>query len=236
MFWWILANILAITFAIGSWVVCLNLFRDPAHPTSYKLMLKFGRLAPLEAYDATNAPRPQKTSGPLALEAQFQKFKGDDLAALNHELLTAYLTNYKKAKFLTYVQGDFRIIESRALTEADFLPRGVAVKAQALVTPKEKSDPIPYPVFVECLYPSENADPASFPAGETLKIVQRSRKKTPQCAAVVQVNSFEYDGDSALYLTLIPLCAVDYETPGGEVIKITPPEGAGVGAPFPVFQ
>lgn len=235
MFWWMLANVLAITFAIGSWVVCLNLFRDPTHPKSYQLMLKVGRLAPLEHFKATSAPRPKKTAGPLALEAQFQKFQSDDLKALNRELLESYLTNYKKTTFLTYVQGDFKIIESRALTAEDFLPQGVIVKAQALVTSKKTSDPIPYPVFIQCLYPSENASPDHFPAGNTLKIVQRSSQKTPNCAAVIHVQPVEYDGDDALNLTLIPLCAVDYITPRGETIKISPPKGALVGAPLPAY-
>lgn len=235
MFWWLLANVLAITFAISSWVVCLNLFRDPTHPTSYNWMLKVNRIAPLEAFNATNAPRPKKTADPLALEAQFQKFKGDDLIALNHELLKSYLTNYQKAKFLTYVKGDFKIIETRKLTENDFLPEGVVVKAQAMVTSKKTTDSIDYPLFIECLFPSANATPEHFPTGKTLKIVQRSRQKTPNCAAVIHVDSVEYDSDKALYLTLIPLCAIDYKTPNKETIKITPPEGANVDAPFPVF-
>jgi hypothetical protein len=44
LFWWLLANILAIAFAITSWVICLNLFRDPTNAKSYQLMIKVGRL------------------------------------------------------------------------------------------------------------------------------------------------------------------------------------------------
>jgi len=51
MFWWLLANILAIAFAVSSWVICLNLFRDPTNPTSYKLMMMAKRLTPLESYE-----------------------------------------------------------------------------------------------------------------------------------------------------------------------------------------
>lgn len=235
LFWWFLANVLAITFAISSWVVCLNLFRDPTHPTSYQLMLKVGRIPPLAAFDATSAPRPKKTSGPLELEAQFQKFKNEDLEALNHELLRSYLTNYKKPKFLTYVQGNFKIIETRALAPTDLLPQGVIVKAQAMVTSKKTTDPIAYPVFIECIFPSKNAKPEYFPKGKTLQLIQRKRGATPHCAAVVQVGSINYDSDNALYFTVIPLCATDFTTPSKTNITIMPPEAAEIVDPFPVF-
>ncbi|MDB4408983.1 hypothetical protein N9192_01375 [Akkermansiaceae bacterium] len=235
MFWWMLANILAIAFAFASWVVCLNLFRDPTNETSYQLMLKVGRLDPLEAYEPSKAPRPKRTASPLELEAQYQRFKEDDLEALNHELLRSYVTNFKKAKFLTYIKGDFRIIESRALTENDFLPQGVIVRAQAMVTSERAKEPIAYPVFIECLFPSKNANPDHFPAGEMLTLTQRRKGGNPDCASVLHVSSVGYEGDRALNLTIIPLCAVDYTTPSETTINLSPPEGAGVGSPLPVF-
>lgn len=235
MFWWMLANILAIAFAIASWFVCLNLFRDPTNETSYQLMLKVGRLDPLEAYEPDTTPRPNRTADALELEAQYQRFKKDDLKILNHELLRAYLTNFKKAKFLTYVKGDFKIIESRALTENDFLPQGVITRAQAMVTSERAKEPIAYPVFIECLFPSKNASPDQFPAGQTLSLKRHRKDGSPDCAAVLHVSSLDYEGDPALNLTIIPLCAVDYTTPSEETITLSPPEAAGVGLPLPVF-
>lgn len=235
MFWWMLANILAIAFAVASWVVCLNLFRDPTNETTYKMMLKVGRLDPLEAYEPGKAPRPKRTANALELEAQYQRFKKDDLKDLNHELLHAYITNFKKTKFLTYVKGDFKIIDSRALTENDFLPQGVIVRAQAMVTSERAKEPIAYPLFIECLFPSNNASPHQFPTGQTLTLTQRRKDRSPDCASVLHVSSINYDGDPAINLTIIPLSATDYTTPNGESITLRPPEVAGVGLALPVF-
>ncbi|MDC0278481.1 hypothetical protein OAK79_03250, partial [Akkermansiaceae bacterium] len=100
LFWWFLANILAVSFAITSWIVCLNLFRDPTNPTSYKLMMKVGRLESPKAFSPLETPVPMKDSNPKELEAQFQSFSQTDREALNKELRRAYLSNFKKPKFL----------------------------------------------------------------------------------------------------------------------------------------
>lgn len=236
LFWWMLANTLAIAFAIGSWIVCLNLFRDPTNETSYQWMLKFGRLDPLEHYEPTTTPQPKRTATPLELEAQFQHIKGKDLATLNQELLRAYVTNFHKAKFLTYAKGNYQIISARALTKEDFIPQGVIVRAQGMVVSKRTKDAIPYPVLIECIFSSENAHPEQFPVGETLELRQRRKGGLPDCAAVIHVSSMEYDRDPVLNLTVIPLLAIDYRTPTGEMIQLAPPMKANLGADqLPVF-
>ncbi|MGJ8695115.1 MAG: hypothetical protein ACSHYF_02275 [Verrucomicrobiaceae bacterium] len=232
LFWWLLANILAIAFAITAWVVCLNLFRDPTHPTSYKLMMKVGRIHPLEQFDPTTAPAPRKSAGALELEEEYRRFDDDDLRRLNHELKRAYLVNYVKSrKFLTYVRGEFRIISSRPLTPDDFLPSGVVVRAQAMVKPDDLGESLAYPVFIECLFPAIDYPADPFTPGDLLVL-----KKIPDCAAILNVGNLEFDGDSALYLTLVPLCAVDYVLPSGETITISPPEMANVSAALPVMR
>ncbi|MEJ6718082.1 MAG: hypothetical protein QNK82_06295 [Akkermansiaceae bacterium] len=236
MFWWMLANILAIAFAITSWIVCLNLFRDPTHPTSYRLMMKVGRIDPLEAFtrdktkDGTKVPNPQKVQTPQQLEAQFQSYSDSDLEAINQEFKRAYLTNFKKPKFLTYVTGEFRIIGVKALTEKDFLSSGIVVKAQALVRPDAVADPIPYPVFIECLFPSNNATPESFQVGNTLNL-----EKQRHCAAILNVGTTEFEDRSALFLTLVPLAAVEYTSEEGESFKISPPKMANLEGILPAF-
>ncbi len=235
LFWWMLANILAIAFAIASWVVCLNLFRDPTHATSYNLMVKVGRLDPLAKFDSTSAPRPRRTAGPLALEAEFERFRNEDRDSLNHELLRAYLTNYKKSKFLTYVRGDFKVVSSRPLTGDDFLTSGVAVRAQAQVKPDSVSDPLNYPVFIECLFPTEDDASELFAPGDILSL-----EKIRDCAAILHVSTLDHEGDSVLYLTVVPLCGDKHPFPNladGKKITLKPPETANiVEVPFPVIK
>ncbi|MDA7888819.1 hypothetical protein N9A86_05510 [Akkermansiaceae bacterium] len=230
LFWWFLANILAIGFAIASWVVCLNLFRDPTHPTSYELMLKVGRIDPLESFSPTSAPTPKKVSDPLELEAQFQSITEDELKVLNNELRRSYLTNFNRSRTLTYVTGEFQISEVRALKDDDFLTSGAVIKAQALIRPDKIGDPIPYPVFIECLFPSTDDATRLFNVGDSLVL-----KKIPDCAAIINVDRTPYEDSSALFLTVVPLCAVDYTAPGGQAIAISPPEKANVAAILPAI-
>jgi hypothetical protein len=230
LFWWLLANILAIAFAITAWVVCLNLFRDPTNPTSYDLMMKVGRIDPLEAFTQKTAPDPLDTQSSQELEARFIAYGQSDLDTLNRELLRAYLTNFKNPKFLTYVHGEFRIIGVRELKEDDFLSPGVVVKAQALARPDPVADPIPYPVFIECLFPSESATSESFLVGNTLML-----EKQRDCAAILNVGSTDFEDRSVLFLTLVPLATGDFKPETGATFKIAPPKMANVKAPLPVF-
>lgn len=230
LFWWLLANILAIAFAITAWVVCLNLFRDPTNPTSYELMMKVGRIDPLESFTRQTAPSPQKVNTPQKLEAQFKGYSITDLETLNQELRRSYLTNFKKPKFLTYVEGEFRIIGVRELGADDFLSPGVVVKAQALVRPDPVADPIPYPVFIEVLFPSKDADLESFLVGNTLML-----EKQRDCAAILNVGTTDFEDRSVLFLTLVPLASVSYKPETEKTFKIAPPEMANLKASLPAF-
>jgi len=230
LFWWLLANVLAIAFAIASWTVCLNLFRDPTHPTSYDLMLKVGRIDPLESFTPTTAPTPKKVSDPLELRAQFQKITDEDLDLLNRELRRSYLTNFSRSRTLTYVTGEYQISEVRALTDEDFLSSGAVIKAQALVRPNKIGDPIPYPVFIECFFPSEDDATSLFNIGDLLVL-----KKIPDCAAIINVDRTSFEDSSALFITVVPLCAVDYPGIDGKTISISPPEKANVAAALPAI-
>jgi hypothetical protein len=231
LFWWLLANILAIAFAITSWVVCLNLFRDPTNSTSYQLMVKFGRLDPLERFVPTTAPKPRRTADPLALEAEFERYKNEDRERLNDELLRAYVTNYDKSELLTYVKGEFKILSTRTLTNKDFLTSGIVVRAQAQVKPDSVSDPLDYPVFIECIFPTEDDASALFAPGDSLVL-----EKVRDCAAILHVSSIEYEGYEVLYLTVVPLCGDNYPLPDGKQITVKPPEMANVEAPLPVMR
>ncbi len=233
LFWWLLANILAIAFAITAWIVCLNLFRDPTNPTSYEMMMKVGRIAPLEAFIGKSVPPAKKVSSAQELEAQFKSFSKSDLETLNRELRRSYLTNYKKPKFLTFVRGEFKILELRELGADDFLNPGIVVKAQALVRPDAVADPIPYPVFVEILFPTEEEALQNFQIGKTLRL--RMQKNQRDCAAILNVGATDFEDRKALLLTLVPLNAVKYKTENGTPFQIKPPNMANLRAPLPTL-
>jgi hypothetical protein len=92
------------------------------------------------------------------------------------------------------------------------------------------ADPIPYPVFIECLFPSNNATPESFQVGNTLNL-----EKQRHCAAILNVGTTEFEDRSALFLTLVPLAAVEYTPEEGEPFKISPPKMANLEGILPAF-
>jgi len=231
LFWWFLANILALAFAITSWVVCLNLFRDPTKPKSYDLMLKVGRINPLQGFTRLELPVPRSVSDPLDLEARYQSYAAKELETLNHELKRAYLDNFSRAQFLTYVIGNFKVLEVRELTSDDFISPGVAVRAQALVIRDQLTDPIPYPVFIECIFPTDQPAAGAFEVGNVILL-----EKQPNYAALLHVSTTEFDERDALSLTLVPLHATEYTSPLEKTFMIKPPERANVAASLPFFR
>ena len=229
-FWWFLANTLAIAFAITSWVVCLNLFRDPTNPASYKWMTKVGRVDTLVHFSSSNVPEPATVSGPRELEARFANFGKSELASLNREFLREYLTNFDKAPLLTVLTGEFRVTEARALSSNDFLFPGIVVKAQALVRPDPVADPLPYPVFIECIFPSTEASPDLFPAGESFVL-----KKESHSAALLNVAMTNHEDREMIFASVVPLNSTKFIPPQGHAFQIKPPEQANLTSQFPAL-
>lgn len=230
LFWWFLANTLAIAFAITSWIVCLTLFRDPTQPTSYKLMMQVGRIDPLARFSLEDAPSPQVVSGPREIEARYESFSPIDLETLNRELRRAYLTNFKKAPFLTYLTGEFQVVSSRLLDEDDFLSPGIAIKAQALIRPDAVAAPLPYPVFIECLLPGDEAQVENFPSGYSFTL-----EKSPHCAAVINVGTTLYENREVVFATAVPLATISFETANGTGFQISPPKKANPAGNLPAL-
>ncbi len=231
MFWWVLVNIFMIALAITSWLICLNVFRDPTHPVSYQWMMKVKRIDSLKNFTPTTAPAPKKTHDPLALESTFREIQKNNLQTLNQDFKREYLTNYKKYKSLHYVKGEFKIIETRPLTENDFLTQGTIIRAQAMVKPEGLGDPIPYPIFIEYLLPNTDYSAVVFKPEDSLTL-----KKIPDCAAILHAGEIAHDDSSALYFTLVSLCRTEFKTASGSAAALNPLQKANVGAPFPVFQ
>ena len=229
-FWWFLANTLAIAFALSAWIVCLNLFRDPTNPISYQWMMKVGRLDPPARFSPSEAPEPSSVSDPRELEVRFAALGRDELDSLNRELRRAYLTNFEKAPLLTYLTGEFRVTEARALSENDFLSPGIVVKAQALVRPDAVADPLPYPVFIECLFPSTDASPDSFPPDQSFTL-----ERLPHCAALLNVGRTDHQEREVILASVVPLSAIEFTPPAGPAFRIAPPERANPEATFPAL-
>jgi hypothetical protein len=229
-FWWLLANVLALCFAVISWAVCLYVFGHIEIPRNYEILRKLGRLPELKAYSALDAPNG------MALEPKelYQKFSGlgkQELALVNSLLMRNYLTNFQRPLMLTYVEGDYQVVKVRELGAVDFFNPGFVIRAQASVKPDEFSAAAPYPLLIEYLFPTRDlAAAAYFKPGDVLGV-----KKSPNCAAVVHVSKPTVAGESSLLLAVIPIAYGPYQIGTLRAFDIKPPLCLRPGAEFPLF-
>jgi hypothetical protein len=230
-FWWLLANALALCFAIVCWFVCLHVFGNPEIPRNYQILGKLGRLPVLKKYPITEVPNGSGLS-PKELYQRYFGYTEDVRNKANSLLMRNYLTNFDRPLLLTYVEGDYQIEAVRKMGPTDFFNPGIAIRAQAMVKPDDFTKPNPYPVFIEYLFPTAQVDvAASFKPGEILTV-----KKSPNCAAVVHIAKIIRDDEPSLLLTVIPIGYVAYQSPDGSSFQIEPPEKLRPAAGFPVFK
>jgi len=230
-FWWLLANILALCFAVLSWAACLHVFGNPEIPRNYQFLERIGRAPELKRHTILDAPN----ANALAPRELYRKFFGIDDAdrgRLNSLLLRNYLTNFERPLMLTYIQGEFRIDDVRPLDDDDFLTPGIAVRARAMVQPDDFTEALPYPVVVEYLFPTPDVSMAGvFNSGDILEV-----RKSPNCAAVLHVARTLADDEPAVLLTVVPIAYGPYQVEGGPAFDIEPPTRLNPGGRMPKFD
>ena len=230
-FWWLLANALALCFAVISWAVCLHVFGNPELPRNYEILRKLHRLPVLKRYTELDVPKGNSLS-PKELYSRYFAYSDTERNRVNTLLMRNYLTNFERPLLLTYVEGDYQISDIRKLRSSDFFNPGVVVRAQALVKPDDFSKPAPYPVYLEYLFPTPDEGAAAmFKAGDILSV-----RKSPNCAAVVHVAKIIRDGEPALLLTAIPIAYVAYQMGDIGSFQIEPPTGLRPAAGLPVIK
>ncbi len=230
-FWWLLANALALCFAIVSWSFCLYVFGNPEFPRNYEILGKLGRLPKLKRYTVLDVPN-GNAFAPKELYKKYFGITSGDMVRVNSLLMRNYLTNFDSPLLLTYVEGDYQVTDVRRLAKADFFNPGVVIRAQALVKPDDFTKPAPYPVFIEYLFPTDQSAAAGyFKQGDILSV-----KKSPNCAAVVHVSKVINDDEPALLLTVIPIAYGSYQIGDAASFTIEPPEKLRPAAGFPVIR
>lgn len=168
-FWWTLINLLALAFAVGSWVGCYSVFNFPERPRNYKWLQKLDRLPEISFFKGSELPKAKGTLPPQQLYGLIyersnssgspQLMDGETLQTLNTQLKRNYITNFKSPTNLNYVRGTWRILSIRELNEKDFIKDGFAVLARALAVPADQENAtnpelLPYPVEIEIILPT----------------------------------------------------------------------------------
>ena len=230
-FWWLLANVLALCFAVMSWAVCLIVFGNPEVPRNYEILRRLGRLPQLKRYTVLDAPN-GNVLDPKGLYSKLYALTGEPLARLNAQLMRNYLTNFSHPQALTFIEGDYQVEQVRLLDKSDFVPNGFAIRARALVKPDDFTKPAPYPVLIEYVFPTkETAVARAFREGDILAV-----KKSPNCAAIVHVERVKDGGEAVVGLTVIPIAYGPYRVGDTITFTIEPPPEVRPAAGFPVFK
>jgi hypothetical protein len=233
-FWWSLAIMLCFCLAVFSWMKIPPIFANPQDPENYKLLDKINRLDPIVAFSALEPP-----DGDIAntqnLYSKFGSLNRDELKALNANLIKNYVTNYKQQTLNTYIQGDFRVMKTRILTQNDRFKNGIAIKAEALVKVNKFTEAQSFPVWLEVILPNAPANAAkNIAKGDLIEI-----NKNPFFASILYVERIErIDNDPIMSFTVVPLV---YESPWNpprnkEKFNIFPPKKLNMDAKLPIFQ
>lgn len=230
-FWWFLANALALSFAVVSWAVILHIFGNPEVPRNYEILKKLDRIPELKRYSVLDVPNGNALR-PAELYSKYFGTSEEKLETLNSLLMRNYMHNFEKALLLTYVEGDYRVLEVRELDESDFIFPGFAIRAQAMVKPGDFTEAVGYPVVLEYVFPTANRSAAGdFEVGDVLEV-----SKSPNCAAVVHVSRVVLDGEPALQLTVIPIAYGSYRIGEEGSFAIEPPEELNLAAGLPIWR
>lgn len=226
-----MANALALCFAIISWQVCLHVFGHPEISRNYEILGKLGRSPVLKRYTVLDVPNGSALA-PKELYKRYFGYTEEQRVRANSLLMRNYLTNFDRPLLLNYIEGDYQIGKIRKLSQKDFFDPGIVIRAQALVRPDDFTKPMPYPVFIEYVFPTQQAEVASsFKSGDILSV-----KKSPNCAAVVHVSKINHEDELALLLTVIPIAYGSYQIGGSESFKIEPPLKLRPAAGFPIMK
>ena len=228
--WWTLANLFLITFAIASWAGCYYLFTFPELPSNFKILEKIGRIGKIETFTPLDAPGTSSASSADLYEL-FYALDDSKIGTFNEMLKRGYITNYDKIPVYRYLKGEFRVLETRALTKEDFISPGVLIKARAYVKSDENDVSSPYPVVIDYVIPTDVKDAQkNFEAGDLMKIT-----KGDHCASIIHVKKEGRTEDPTLRCVVIPLAYNNYISPDKTKIPMSAPSKINVKAPFPIF-
>lgn len=229
-YWWTLANVLALCLAVVSWLMCLHIFRHPEIPRNYEILRKLGRTEPPKPLAEMQAP-PGEAADPRAFYRRYAGLGEDELQRLNAALMRNYLLNLKEHKLIQYAEGNYKVEQVRRLGEDDLFHPGFAVRARAMIAPDEFSEPAPWPVLIEYLFPTADEQAATWIAPGDLLAVS----KFPNCAMLIHVAKIDGGDTPVVCLTVAPVAFGKFKAGKNRKFELQAPASLNPAGPLPVF-
>ena len=232
-FWWLLANLLALCFAVVSWTVCLHVFGNPEIPRNYEILRKLGRLPEIKRHTVLDVPNGNLLD-PRGLYAKFFGLteRPAPSASIRSSSATTSPTSSARSPSPTS-RATIRSRRSASSAPTDFLPSGFAVRARALVKPDDFTKPAPYPVVIEYLFPTDGRRRRRkrSATGDILSV-----RKSPNCAAILHAAKILEGDEQLVCLTVIPIAYGPYRVGDDATFNIEPPAEVRPGAELPGVQ
>jgi len=224
LFVWTIVILLLIGVAIACWIGSFYVFGHPEKAISYSLLTRLKKLDPTKRFELTSAPRGQFLN-PDKLIAKYSAMTPRELDRQNEQLLRDFIRNYKLAPDLvTYVIGDFNILDSYELQETDFFPSGVVVVAEA----KQNKNVLLEHVFT--------ADAKVVPILHRMLLtgLDLQLNRGLDLSALLNVKRLD---DGRMQFTAIPIVYGSYATTSGPgTFSLEPPKTLNVAMGLPVVN
>ena len=230
-FWWALANLLALCFAVTSWTLAMEIFGRPDVPHNYRLLLKMNRAPDFKAYSPKGAPEGRLFTPP-EIYGWFFDMGDKGHARLNTLYRRNFMRNFDEPMAVTYVEGDFEVLATRPFGKEDFLPEGFAIRSRAMVRPDDFSPEAPYPVVVEVMVPtSDEAAAKRFEAGSRFSL-----SRAPNLWVVMHVGRYSQEDEPVVQVTVMPIGYGSLKAPSGRPVPLEVPEWVRPEGPLPLFD
>lgn len=229
IFWWSLAHLLAIAFAVAAWTTCLYIFNYPEKPQNYEILRKLGRLTPVTDFPSLDAPN-GTPADPEELYRRIFPQSEEDLADFNLQFRRNYLRNYRDSdpRFVLYAEGDYLVDSIRLLSQDDFFQPGLMVRLHAQVQPDEFSAASAYPVYLDLTLPfASDPDRETFAPGDPVQLRHIDHR-----AAVLHAAKTTVDDEPAVLVTAVPLSFANLKDRSGEPLPLSPPTLLNLAADF----
>jgi hypothetical protein len=218
-FWWTLVNLLALCLVVVSWTFCLEVLNRPEIAGNYQILRKLGRLPQYKAFRQGNAPE-GRVLGPDGIYRMFFGLSDGQYGQLNRLFRRNFMANFDEARAVTYVAGEYEVIEAHPFSAEGFMPQGFVVRARAVMTADDFSKPSAYPVIVECLMPTADPDAIkAFAPGKQLIL-----DKFPHLPVVLEVSRQRIEEEAVVCVTVLPIGYGRFTPDGGRSFELAPPE------------
>ena len=227
-FWWFVALTLASCFSILTWSLCISIFNNPEIPRNYEILKKLERVPTPRSYTSQTAPKHPAYSPP-SLRKSYLVYTPTELATINRSLLHSYLTNFREKTFSSYLEGTYRVTQTRKLTKDDLITDGFAVQLRAYNKPDEYNDPTPYPVIAEIIFPTPYFDShQGYHKGDTLNL-----GITPHFASLLHVANLTQANDDTIIIVTAVSLASKLRPPHAGPFDLIPPKELNLNAKVP---